>query len=255
MPRYFIEVAYKGTRYSGFQIQENADTIQAEVERALSLKFAHSFHLTGSSRTDAGVHALQNFFHFDVPDKFVQERVTAENEDIFQLSVYGLNAILPDDIAVKKIFRVEDNFHCRFNAISREYKYYTYSSKSPFNKDIAFFYPYAVNLDKLQEAASIVLETKDFTSFSKRNTQVHSFNCSVYKSEWKFESDFLVYHVIANRFLRGMVKGLTGTMLKVGTEKISIDEFREIIDSRDCSMADFSVSSNGLFLVGVTYPG
>ncbi|HVZ96802.1 MAG TPA: tRNA pseudouridine(38-40) synthase TruA [Chitinophagaceae bacterium] len=255
MPRYFIEVAYKGTRYSGFQIQSNANTVQAEVEKALSLKFAHSFRLTGSSRTDAGVHALQNFFHFDISDEFALQRMSGEKEDIFQQSVYGLNAILPDDIAIKKIFRVEDDFHCRFNAISREYKYYIYSGKNPFYKDVAYFYPYPINMDKLQEAASVVLQTIDFTSFSKRNTQVHSFACSVYKSEWKVENDFLLYNIAANRFLRGMVKGLAGTMLKVGTGKISIIDFRKIIDSHNCSLADFSVPSKGLFLVSVLYPG
>ncbi len=254
MPRYFVEVTYKGTRYSGFQIQGNANTIQAEIERAFSLKFARLFHLTGSSRTDAGVHALQNFFHFDVEDEFVKKIMAGENESVFQQSVYGINAILPDDIAIKNIFRVEDDFHCRFNAVSREYKYYIYSNKDPFRKDVAFFYPYPVNIEKLQAAASIVLQTKDFTSFSKRNTQVHNFICSVYKSEWLIEDDFLVYNIVANRFLRGMVKGLTSTMLKAGTGKISIQDFRNIIDSRDCRLADFYVPSRGLFLIHVTYP-
>jgi tRNA pseudouridine38-40 synthase len=253
MPRYFIELAYKGTKYSGFQIQENANTIQSEVQRVMFVKFQHSFELAGSSRTDAGVHALQNYFHFDVAKEFFFN--TKENEEnFFQQSIYSLNAMLPDDIAINKIFKVEDNFHCRFKAISREYKYYIYSKKNPFHKDVAFYYPYPIDLEKLQEAAHIVLQTKDFTSFSKRNTQVNNFICTIHKSEWIQEKDFLIYHVIANRFLRGMVKGLVGTMLKAGTGKISLHDFKETTISKDCAKADFSVPSHGLFLVQVNFP-
>ena len=253
MPRYFIEVAYKGTNYAGFQIQKNANTIQAELERAILVKFGYAFELTGSSRTDAGVHALQNYFHFDVDDHFFSLLGEEVQEDFFRQSVYNLNAILPDDIAVKRIFRVKDGFHCRYDAISRHYKYYIYSSKNPFHKDFAHYYPYPADISDLQAAASIILDTRDFTSFSKRNTEVNNFFCSVYKSEWRKENDLLVYDVIANRFLRGMVKGLVGTMLKVGTGKISIKDFIDIIKGADCAKADFSVSSQGLFLMHVRY--
>jgi len=244
MPRYFIEVAYKGTAYSGFQIQQNANTIQAEVEKALAVVFKRKFELTGSSRTDAGVHALQNYFHFD------------SNEGIQDAGkrIYNLNAVLPSDIVVKNLFQVAENTHCRFDAISREYRYYIYRRKNPFKSETAYFYPYNVNLENLNKAATGLTQFHDFTTFSKRNTQVNNFTCTIYKSEWKIENDMLVYQVIANRFLRGMVKGFVGTMLRVGTGKISLEKFEEIVLLKDCSRADFSVPSRGLFLVQVNYP-
>jgi pseudouridylate synthase I len=243
MPRYFIEVAYKGTNYSGFQIQQNANSIQAEVEKALKIFFKKDFELTGSSRTDAGVHALQNFFHFDVDDQ-----LNFEND--FQ---YNLNALLPKDIVIKKISQVKDGSHCRFDAVSREYKYFIYQQKDPFLQDTAFYYPYKLNLEKLNDAAKHIMNYEDFTSFSKRNTQVKNFLCRIEKSEWYFEGNLIVYNVIANRFLRGMVKGLVGTMLRVGTNKISIAGFSNIIENKDCNKADFTPPSHGLFLQSVNY--
>jgi tRNA pseudouridine38-40 synthase len=240
MPRYFIEVFYKGTGYSGFQKQQNANAVQAEVEKALEIFYRQPFELTGSSRTDAGVHALQNFFHFDSPTPL---------ED----GSYNLNAILPDDIVARRIFRVPDNAHCRFDAISREYHYYIYQQKNPFLQHRAFHVPYPLDLALLQQAAAELMQHTDFTSFSKRNTQVNTFLCTLYTSEWVQEADCLIYKVKANRFLRGMVKGLVGTMLLMGKGKISMDEFRAIIESKDCTRADFSVSSAGLYLVKVAF--
>lgn len=263
MPRYFIEVSYKGTAYSGFQVQNNAVTIQSEIEKALQIYFKQSFSLTGSSRTDAGVHALQNFFHFDtvelLPEKVYYDKpgvlkgVSLQGDKRAQGALYNLNAILPKDIVIKKIFQVDDNAHCRFDATAREYKYFIYRDKNPFFQDRAYYLPYNIDIDKLNEAAIILLKHKDFTTFSKRNTQVNNFICSIYKSEWSIENDLLVYNVKGNRFLRGMVKGLVGTMLRVGTHKISLDQFNSIIEYKDCSKADFSVPSHALFLVAVFY--
>jgi tRNA pseudouridine38-40 synthase len=241
--RYFLEVSYKGSGYSGFQKQANANSIQAEVERAFAILQKSNIELTGSSRTDAGVHALQNFFHFDYTG-FIHPQF-----------IYKMNAILPDDIVLTSVKQVENNYHCRFNAISRTYKYFIYQKKNAFLRDRAYYFPYTIDIEKLSEAASILTEYTDFTSFSKRNTQVKTFECGIEKSEWKKEDDLLVYHVRANRFLRGMVRGLTGTMLQVGRGKISIEKFRDIIKSKDCSNADFSVPAKGLFLVKVDYPG
>ncbi len=238
MPRYFIEVSYKGTAYSGFQVQKNANSVQAEVEKALEIFYKNNFELTGSSRTDAGVHALQNYFHFDSE--------TEINDDS-----YNLNAILPVDIVIKRVFPVKPDAHCRFDAISREYRYYIFGHKNPFLQDRAYYYPYPLSMDLLQKAAKAIINQEDFTSFSKRNTQVKSFLCCVYESEWTQENDCLVYTIRANRFLRGMVKGLVGTMLLVGREKISVDEFMNIFQAKDCTRADFSVSSDGLFLCKV----
>ncbi|MBL0067594.1 MAG: tRNA pseudouridine(38-40) synthase TruA [Chitinophagaceae bacterium] len=242
MPRYFLEVSYKGTHYSGFQTQHNANTIQAEIEKAFAVLQRHQTILTGSSRTDAGVHALQNFFHFDY------EPVLHPH------FVYKVNAILPDDIVVKSISPVIADAHCRFDAISREYKYYIYQQKNPFLKDRAFFFPYQLDIDKMQEAAAIVKEYTDFTSFSKRNTQVKSFDCNIIESKWLFQDNCLVYNVKGNRFLRGMVRALTATILKVGRNKLSLDEFRVIIQAKDCTKASFAVPAHGLFLMKVEYP-
>lgn len=252
MPRYFIEVAYKGTSYSGFQVQNNAITIQSEVEGALAIKFGQTFQLTGASRTDAGVHALQNFFHFDTQvDLFYQQY---NKEKYTQQVLYSLNSILPGDIVITEIFEVREHQHCRFDAVSREYKYFIYRKKNPFYKDTAYFYPYRINFQILQQAATIILTTKDFTSFAKKNTQVNNFICTINKSEWIQENNFLIYNVVANRFLRGMVKGLVGTMLKTASGKISLEEFAEIVKRNNNNNTDFSVPSHGLFLVEVKYP-
>ena len=247
MPRYFIEVYYKGANYAGFQIQHNANSIQAEVERALQTFFKSDFDLTGSSRTDAGVHAMNNYFHFD------SESLSLYTKEQLDKSIYNLNAILPADIVVSNIFLVPDGAHCRFDAKSREYKYCIYQKKNPFRADTAFYYPYKLDINILMEVAHIVQSCKDFSSFSKRNTQVKSFDCTIFKSEWKRENGLLIYNVRANRFLRGMVRGLVGTMLKVGTGKMTVDKFRKITQAKDCSGVDFSVPAHGLFLIKVEY--
>ncbi len=241
MQRYFLELSYKGTRYSGFQVQHNAVTIQSEVEKALNIYLKKKINLTGSSRTDAGVHALQNYFHFDfengVPEKFL----------------YNINAILPPDIVIKNIVKVPAGAHCRFDAVSRQYSYYLYRDKNPFLEDRAYFYPYPLNLNRLNEAAEAIMRFTDFTSFSKRKTQVKTFQCTIFKSRWQSENNCLVYTIEANRFLRGMVRGLAGTMLLAGREKISSDAFVNIIESKDSSKADFSTPPHGLFLCSVNY--
>jgi tRNA pseudouridine38-40 synthase len=243
MPRYFIEVSYKGTAYSGFQVQKNANSIQAEIEKALSVFFKQTFSLTGSSRTDSGVHAWQNYFHFDLVQPLIEKNGF----------IYNLNAILPPDIVVKRIFQVDENAHCRFDAVSREYNYFIYGDKNPFLEDRAYYFPFSLDLKKLNQASQLVLLNTDFTSFSKRNTQVKNFICGIKESSWIQEKDTLVYRVESNRFLRGMVKGLVGTMLRVGTGKITLAEFENIIKNRDCTKADFSVPPHALFLMKVAY--
>ena len=243
MPRYFIELSYKGTNYSGFQSQQNThNTIQAALEKAFKILQKDEVLLVSSSRTDAGVHALQNYFHFDY------------NGAIHPQFVYKTNAILPADIVVKKIIPVAPDAHCRFDALSREYKYFIYAKKNPFLQDRAYYFPYRLDIEKLKEAAEIIKEYKDFTSFSKRNTQVKTFECRILESEWLFENNCLVYHVKANRFLRGMARALTATMLKSGRGKTSLKEFRSIIEAKDCTQASFAVPAQGLFLINVAYP-
>ena len=240
--RYFLEVSYKGTNYAGFQVQNNAVTIQGEVEKVLAVIFRFPVSLTGSSRTDAGVHSLQNFFHFDLETAFDPA------------VIYNINALLPRDIVVKSIFPVPENAHCRFSATAREYTYYISLAKNPFTTDTAWFYPYTVDIELLQQVAAILYNYTDYTSFAKRNTQVFTHQCTILKSEWKLENNTLIYNVKANRFLRGMVRGLVGTMLLAGRKKISPADFERIIQSKDCTKANFATPAHGLFLVKVYYP-
>ncbi|MES2774183.1 MAG: tRNA pseudouridine(38-40) synthase TruA [Bacteroidota bacterium] len=239
--RYFIELAYDGTRYGGFQIQDNSNTIQAEMEKAFFTFYRQPFALTGSSRTDAGVHALQNYFHVDT-------ELLIESKHL-----YNLNSILPNDIAIKSIRMVDDNAHCRFLASHRTYNYFIYQEKNPFIKNTAWFYPYPLDMDLLNQAAALLHQYHDFTSFSKRNTQAKTKICSIMESHWQVKTGQVVYTVKANRFLRGMVRGLVGTMLQVGRKRISMDEFREILAAKDCSLAHFDTPAHGLFLVEVGF--
>ena len=240
MARYFIEVAYKGTAYSGFQVQENARTVQSEIEKAFQTLHRSPVQLTGSSRTDAGVHALQNFFHFDY------------ESPIHAQAVYKLNAILPPDIVVKSIRLMHDNAHSRFDASSREYIYKLHTLKDPFLENASFFYPYKLNKDLLHEGAAYLQTQTNFFSFSKTNSQVKNFQCTILKSQWLFETDRFTYNIEANRFLRGMVRLITGTLLKLGREKISFVDFRRFfLTGERCG---YSVPGHGLYLCGVRYP-
>jgi tRNA pseudouridine38-40 synthase len=243
MARYFIDVAYKGTNYAGFQIQQNANTVQAEVQKALQVYFRQPFELTGSSRTDAGVHAQQNFFHFNAEIDFNPEK-----------AIYHLNALLPTAIVLKKIILVEDEAHCRFDASSRSYVYTIYVNKNPFLEDTGFYYPYLLDRDLLNQAAQVILGNHDFQGFSKKNTQVHTHFCTISKSEWSFKEELITYNVIGSRFLRGMVRGLVGTMLLVGRKKYSIDTFKKILESKNATKTDFSTPAKGLVLQSVTFP-
>jgi tRNA pseudouridine38-40 synthase len=245
MARYFIEVAYKGTAYAGFQIQQNANTIQAEVEKALHIYYRQSFELTGSSRTDAGVHAQQNYFHFNsdlIIDKHTAEKAT-----------YHLNAILPIDIVIKSLKQVPDDAHCRFDALSRYYEYSISQIKNPFVIDSSYHFPYSLDIAALDSAASLLLTYSNFQSFSKKNTQVFTYDCTLSKSIWIQQNDLLKYQVTGNRFLRGMVRGLVGTMLHVGRGKYSLEKFKSIIENKNNADVDFSAPAKGLILKEVAF--
>lgn len=250
MSRYFLEVAYKGTKYSGFQVQPGTVTIQSEVKKAMDVLLRQDIQLTGSSRTDAGVHALQNFFHFDsdVPPYGREGISTAEQ------FVYKMNGILPEDIAVARLIPVADDAHCRFDAVSRYYKYYLYAKKDPFLKDRAFYFPYRLDVDALRAAAALFPGYEDYTAFSKRKSQVKTFHCKLVRSEWVREGDCLVYHVEGNRFLRGMVRALTATMLQVARGRLSLDDVRAMLGNEQGARAVFTAPACGLFLARVTFP-
>jgi tRNA pseudouridine38-40 synthase len=198
--------------------------------------------MTGASRTDTGVHARQNYFHFDFEGSIEDEMV------------YRLNAILPADICIRGIFPVPEGAHCRFDAESREYRYYIYGKKDPFLSDRAYFYPYPLNWEDLQTAASRLKEFTDFASFSKRNSQVKHYRCSIFESHWVQEEGYSYYRIRANRYLRGMVRGLTGTMLMVGRGYLSNEQFNEILAGNNPSKVNFNVPAKGLFLDQIIYP-
>lgn len=240
MSRYFLELSYKGTRYSGFQVQENAITIQSEVEKAFQTLHRVPVQLTGSSRTDAGVHALQNFFHFDF-----------EN-DLHPQALYKLNAILPKDIVVKSIQQMPAEAHSRFDAVSREYIYRIHRFKNPFLDDSSFYYPFKLDVALLQEGAAFISGQQNFFSFSKTNTQVKNFNCTIYKSEWIEEGENLLYNIQGNRFLRGMVRLLTATLLKLGRGKLTFTDLKDLFANERKTV--YSVPAHGLFLKQVQYP-
>lgn len=242
MPRYFLELSYKGTNYSGFQVQKNANTIQSEVETALHTLYKQPFRLTGSSRTDAGVHACQNFFHFD-------SALILKSGDI-----YNLNAILPSDIAVSALYNVAEDAHSRFAAVSRQYKYFIYSSKNPFLNERAWYYPFRIDEDMLHRSAQLVKDQANFIAFSKQNTQVNNFNCIIQHSRWTREDDCLVYTVQANRFLRGMVRALVSSMLKVARGTTSQQQFESLFTNGGQSSASFAAPAHGLYLIQVEYP-
>ncbi|WP_018631076.1 tRNA pseudouridine(38-40) synthase TruA [Niabella aurantiaca] len=240
--RYFLEVSYKGTRYNGFQIQNTGATIQGEIERAFAVFFKETLPLTGSSRTDSGVHALQNFFHFDWDKAFDSQWI------------YNLNAILPPDIVLKEVRRVADDAHCRFDALSRTYVYKVYQFKNAFLSDTACFYPYPLDLEVMNQAASLLKDYRDFSSFSKKNTQVKTFNCNLMESGWNREGDVWEYQVTANRFLRGMVRALVATMLRVGRYSLDMEAFEDILKKTACGTAYFDAPARGLTLTRVHYP-
>ena len=241
MNRYFLDVRYMGTGYAGFQVQQNAPTIQAEVERALEVFFRTRISLTGSSRTDSGVHAEQNYFHFDF-DGAIESEI-----------VYNLNALLPGGIAVNSLHRMAAGSHCRFDALWRQYRYVVYAKKNPFLDGRAYYFPYALNLADMRSAAAVVMEYEDFASFAKRNSQAKTQTCRILYSDWEKDGECWVYRVRANRFLRGMVRGLAGTMLRVGRGKMNGESFREVIEARNASRVDFSVAGCGLYLEKVVF--
>jgi tRNA pseudouridine38-40 synthase len=239
MPRYFLELAYKGTNYSGFQRQENANTIQAEVEKAFNILQGQPIVLTGSSRTDAGVHALQNYFHFDV-------------EELHPQFLYKINAILPDDIAIRQVHTMPANAHSRFDATSRRYEYKIYRTKNPFLQGQALYYPFKIDMALIQEASAFVKGQTSFFAFTKTNTQVKNFSCSIYNSEWVQKEDIIIYTIEGNRFLRGMVRLLTASILQVGRKKITMDEFKNFfVEEKKCGL---SIPAHGLYLTHVNFP-
>lgn len=242
MARYFIETGYMGTRYAGFQVQHNAVTIQGTIDKALSVLLRNPVKTTGSSRTDAGVHAAQNFLHFD------------HDGQLMPHFCYKLNAILSPDIVVSGVRPVGAEAHARFDALSRSYRYRVYTAKDPFLRDRGYFFPYPVDEGVLEQTAGIIRAHSDFSSFSKRNTQVKTFQCQIQQAAWRREPGQLIFEIRANRFLRGMVRGLVATMLKTARGRMTLDEFTWLLGAKSNTGTDFSAPPQGLILMEVRYP-
>ena len=243
MARYVLEVMYDGTCFHGSQIQGNTPTVQLSINSALSTLLRTPIQTIGASRTDEGVHALCNYYHFDWEDEL--------NMDLR----YKCNAILPHGVAVKKLFLATNpEFNTRFDAIRRQYRYRIYAKKNPFLHNRALFFPFTLQQDILDKAAQIIKEYEQFESFSKRNAQSKTFNCTIHESYWEKTGEELHYVVEANRFLRGMVRGLVATQIHAARGKSTLDDFRKTIEARDCTKAWFDVAGHGLYLEKIVYP-
>jgi tRNA pseudouridine38-40 synthase len=242
MHTYFLALGYKGAKYAGFQIQDNAQTIQGEIEKAAATYLREPLSLTGSSRTDAGVHAKLNYFHFQSEKELGDE------------FIYHVNAILPSDIVLKGVYKVPEGSHSRFDAVARKYSYHLYNTKDPFQEDRAWFYPYPMDEVLLNEAAKSLLGEHDFTSFAKTRTQVYTHVCRIEMCNWKRTSSGWILTIQGNRFLRGMVRALVATMVKVGRGKMTISDFIQVRNEMNSKQADFSAPAHGLHLESVIYP-
>ncbi len=244
--RYFIRLAYNGTRYNGWQIQDNATTVQALVNDALSKIFRHEINVVGCGRTDTGVHARDFYIHFDLP------YIIGIEEG--QAYLKKFNGFLPPDISMYEIILVKEDAHTRFDAIARTYQYFISREKDPFNQDFSWFVYGDIDIDKLNEAANILFDYTDFTSFSKVNTDTKTNNCKVQFAHWEEKDNMLIFTITADRFLRNMVRAIVGTLLDVGRGKNDIAGLKNIIESKNRSNAGYSVPAKGLFLTKVKYP-
>jgi|SRR5574344_703199 tRNA pseudouridine38-40 synthase len=240
--RYFIQLAYNGSPFFGWQIQPNLTTVQGVIENALHLLLREEISVTGCGRTDTGVHAKQFFAHFETEQNIDSQNLTDK-----------LNNFLPKEIAIEQIFSVANDMHARFSAISRTYKYYISTSKEPFNFHFSFRVYQKLDIEKMNQAADLLLHTEDFTSFSKLHTQVNNNICHVSEARWQNENGQLVFTITADRFLRNMVRAIVGTLLEVGKGKLTLPEFQQIINQKDRGKAGTSVPAHALFLENVRY--
>lgn len=236
-------MAYHGGNYHGWQVQENAHTVQAEMEEKLSVMLGKQVSVTGCGRTDTGVHAREFYAHFDLVKPL---------KDPGDLA-FRMNAFLPGDIAVFDIFPVTHDMHARFSAINRTYRYYISREKDPFYRELQFEYTSTLDLEAMQEASRLLLGEKDFTSFSKLHTQTATNICTIKEAFWTAEGHRLIFAISADRFLRNMVRAIVGTLMEIGKGKIKPEDMKKIIAAKDRSQAGFSVPAKGLFLEKVEY--
>lgn len=241
--RYFIHLAYHGTTYHGWQIQPNAASVQETLNKAFSVLLQSEMNLMGAGRTDTGVHAREMYAHFDSDTTF----------DIPTL-VHKLNSFLPKDIVIYDIIPVHDDAHTRFDATKRTYEYHIHQFKNPFLDELSWYFHQTLDINLMNQAAQILQNYTDFECFSKVNTDVNTFDCTIFEAHWKRgENNQLVFTISANRFLRNMVRSIVGTLINVGLHKITLDDFKKIIESKSREKAGFSVPAHGLYLTKIEY--
>lgn len=241
--RYFIEIAYNGKNYHGWQNQPDTNTVQQTIETALSTILRNKTEIVGAGRTDTGVHARQLFAHFD----FFGNIQTKE-------LVFKLNSFLPESIAINSIFQVNESAHARFDAVSRTYEYRLCLEKDPFSVDQTYQVYNRPDIQKMNHAAAQLLQYKDFQCFSKSKTDVKTYNCKIEYAHWSESGNEYIFTITADRFLRNMVRAIVGTLLDAGYNKISLEAIHDIIKSKDRGNAGTSVPARGLFLTKVVYP-
>jgi tRNA pseudouridine38-40 synthase len=244
--RYFIKLAYDGTRYHGWQIQENAVTVQETITRAVRLMWFKDFKMIGCGRTDTGVHAKEFYAHFDMEE----EKNRAELNDL----VHRLNRYLPDDIVIFSIFPVQHNLHSRYDALSRTYEYHIHILKDPFLTELSWYVYKNLDIELMNRGGEIIMEYDDFTSFSKANVKRKTNICKVMKAHWGLSGNRLIFKIAADRFLHDMVRAIVGTLVDLGQHKITIGDLRMIIESKNRCKAGESVPAKGLYLTRVEYP-
>lgn len=241
--RFFITLSFDGTNYHGWQIQPNSDSVQQRLQEALSTLLRQPIEVVGAGRTDTGVHARMMVAHFD----------WEESIDDKQLA-YKLNKFLPQDIAVQEVRLVDEEMHARFSATSRTYHYFIHMRKDPFQQAYSWQVPFKLDFEKMNEAAKVLLEYRDFTSFSKVNTDTKTNLCDVKEAFWEeIAPDRWRFTITANRFLRNMVRAIVGTLVEVGRGRLSPEDVRRIIEAKDRCSAGESVPAKGLFLVDIKY--
>lgn len=241
--RYFIQFSYNGTNYHGWQLQPNAISVQEILTKALKTLFRDDFEIVGAGRTDAGVHAKLMYAHFDTDVVFNKEKM-----------IQKLNSFLPEDVTVFNFFEVANDAHARFDAVSRSYEYHIHTFKNSFLKNLSYYQFKNLDIDKMNEAAKILLQYEDFECFSKTHTDVFTFNCTITTAYWEQKGSQLIFHISANRFLRNMVRAIVGTLINVGLGKIQVNDLHQIIKSKNRGKAGFSVPAHGLYLTKVMYP-
>lgn len=242
--RYFINLAFKGTAYHGWQWQPNDLSVQQVLQDALQILLKQTISLFGAGRTDTGVHASQFFAHFDIEIPLNTDELT-----------HKLNAFLPDTIVIYKIFQVNDSTHARFDAINRTYQYHIFLGRDPFLFETTWqIHQRQLNVEKMNEAAKYLLDYSDFKCFSKSRTDVKTYDCKITEAHWQQNGQELIFTISANRFLRNMVRAIVGTLVNIGTGKNEVEDMKSLIESRDRRNVGFSAYAKGLFLTKIDYP-